>query len=136
LTSRNLLHVAGGLVLAGLAVAGYLTWVHYAGTDVVCLRGGGCETVQKSSYSEIAGIPVAALGLAFYGTMFLLLGWDSEDARFAAAALAFVGVGFSAYLVVLQAFVIDAFCIWCLVNDLVITPALVVVVALRLRHDE
>jgi uncharacterized membrane protein len=136
LTSRTLQHVAGGLVLAGLAVAGYLTWAHYAAADVVCLRGGGCETVQKSSYSEIAGIPVAVLGLAFYGTVFFLLGWDSEGARFAAAALTFVGVGFSAYLVVLQAFVIDAFCIWCLVNDVVVTPALAVVVGLRLRHGE
>jgi uncharacterized membrane protein len=136
LTSRNLKRVAGGLVLAGLVVAGYLTWAHYAGTDVVCLRGGGCETVQKSSYSEIAGVPVAVLGLAFYTTMFVLLGWDSEDTRVAAAALAFVGIGFSAYLVVLQAFVIDAFCIWCLVNDLVIAPALAIVVALRLRYGE
>jgi uncharacterized membrane protein len=136
LTSRTLQHVAGGLVLAGLVVAGYLTWAHYADADVVCLRGGGCETVQKSSYSEIAGIPVAVLGLAFYVAMFFLLGWDSEDARFGAAALAFLGVGFSAYLVVLQGFVIDAFCIWCLVNDLVIAPALAIVVALRLRYGE
>jgi uncharacterized membrane protein len=126
-------HVAGGLTLAGLAVAGYLTWAHYAGADVVCLRGGGCETVQKSSYSEIAGMPVAVLGLAFYATMLLLLGWDSEDARFGAASLAIVGVVFSVYLVVLQAFVIDAYCIWCLANDLVIAPALAAVTALRLR---
>jgi uncharacterized membrane protein len=135
LSSRNLQHVAGALVLAGLAVAGYLTWAHYAGADVVCVRGGGCETVQKSSYSEIAGIPVAVFGLLFYGTMLFLLGWDSEDARFAAAALAFLGIGFSAYLVVLQVFVIDAFCIWCLVNDVVIAPALALVVALRLRRE-
>lgn len=120
-------------MLAGLAVAGYLTWAHYAGADVVCLRGGGCETVQRSSYSEIAGIPVAVIGLAFYATMVFLLGWDSEDARFAAAALAVVGVVFSAYLVVLQAFVIDAYCSWCLANDLLIAPALAVVTALRLR---
>lgn len=135
MSSRNLQHAAGGLVLAGLAVAGYLTWAHYSGADVACVRGGGCETVQKSSYSEIAGIPVAVFGLLFYGTMLFLLGWDSEDARFAAAALAFVGIGFSAYLVVFQAFVIDAFCVWCLVNDVVIAPALALVVALRLRRE-
>jgi uncharacterized membrane protein len=116
-----------------MAVASYLTWAHYADVGVICLRGGGCETVQNSSYSEIAGVPVAVLGLVFYATVLFLLGWDSEDARFAAAALAFVGVLFSAYLVVLQAFVIDAFCSWCLANDLVIAPTLAVVVALRLR---
>lgn len=121
-------------MLAGIAVAGYLTWAHYSDASVLCVRGGGCETVQKSSYSEIAGIPVAVLGLAFYATMFVLVGWDSEDARFAAAAVAFVGVLFSAYLLVLQAFVIHAFCIWCLANDVVIAPALALVAGLRLRR--
>jgi uncharacterized membrane protein len=136
LSSRTLQHVAGVLVLAGIAVSAYLTWAHYADASVVCIRGGGCETVQKSSYSEIAGIPVAVLGLLYYLTMFVLIGWDGEDAQFAAAALAVVGLLFSVYLLVLQAFVIDAFCIWCLVNDVVIAPALAVVTALRLRTAE
>jgi uncharacterized membrane protein len=136
LTSRNLRLLADALAVAGLGVAGYLTWAHYVGADVICARGGGCETVQASSYAEIAGIPVAVFGLAFYTAILGLLGWDSDDARFAATALAFVGVLFSAYLVVLQAFVIHAYCVWCLANDLVIAPALVVVVALRLRRSE
>jgi uncharacterized membrane protein len=72
----------------------------------------------------------------FYSVMFFLIGWDSTDARFAAAALAIVGAVFSVYLVVLQAFVIDAFCIWCLANDVVIAPALAAVVALRLRNSD
>jgi uncharacterized membrane protein len=133
LSSRTLQHVAGALVLAGIAVAGYLTWAHYSGETVACLRSG-CETVQKSSYSEVAGVPVAALGLAFYAAMFLLVSWDeSENVRVAAAALAFVGVLFSAYLLVLQAFVIHAFCIWCVANDVLIAPGLALVTGLRLR---
>jgi uncharacterized membrane protein len=135
LTPRYLRVVAVGLVLIGLAIAAYLTWTHYSGAEVACLRGGGCETVQKSSYSEIAGVPVAVLGLAFYAAMLVLIGWDSEDGRFVAAALGVVGVFFSGYLLVLQAFVIDAFCIWCLANDVLIAPALALVVALRLRPE-
>jgi uncharacterized membrane protein len=136
LSSRTLQHVAGALILAGFAVAGYLTWAHYAGETVVCLRSGGCETVQKSSYSEIAGVPVAVLGLGFYAAMFMLVGWDTENARLAAAALAFVGVLFSAYLLVVQAFVIHAFCVWCVANDVVIAPSLAAVAAQRLRSGE
>jgi uncharacterized membrane protein len=124
--------VAGVFALVGIVVAGYLTWAHYADASVVCLRGSGCETVQKSSYAEVAGIPVAALGLAFYAAMLALLGWDTYGARFAAATLGFVGLLFSAYLLVVQAFVIDAFCIWCLANDLLIAPGVAVVTALRL----
>jgi uncharacterized membrane protein len=133
LNNQTLRYSAGALVLAGIAVATYLTWAHYADASVVCVRGGGCETVQKSSYSEIAGLPVAVLGLGFYVSMFLLISWDTENARFAAAALAFVGVLFSVYLLVLQAFVIDAFCIWCVANDVLIAPVLALVTGLRLR---
>ena len=51
----------------------------------------------------------------------------------AAASLALLGMLFSAYLLVVQAFVIEAFCIWCVVNDVLIAPALAVLTALRLR---
>jgi uncharacterized membrane protein len=62
-----------------------------------------------------------------------LVVWDSMGARLAAASLAFVGLLFSLYLLVLQLFVIEAVCIWCMANDIVIAPALAVLTALRLR---
>lgn len=121
------------MALAGLAVAGYLTWAHYADTSVVCPVGGGCETVQESSYAEIAGIPVALLGVLGYAVILGLIAWDAPAARLAAATLAFTGLLFSAYLMVLQLFVIDAVCTWCAVNDVVLAPALAVLTGLRLR---
>ena len=58
------------LALAGIAIAGYLTWVHYAELEPICVGGGGgCERVQNSSYAELAGIPVALLGLLAYVTV-------------------------------------------------------------------
>ena len=47
--------------------------------------------------------------------------------------LAFVGLAFSEYLLVLQLAVIDAVCVWCMANDVVIAPLLAIVTALRLR---
>jgi uncharacterized membrane protein len=134
LSDRALRVVAAIVALVGVGIAAYLTWAHYAGATLVCVRGGGCETVQHSSYSEIAAIPVALLGLVSYATIVLLLGWDSPNARMGAAVLALVGLLFSAYLLVLQLFVIHALCIWCVVNDVVIAPALAFVTALRLRE--
>jgi len=119
------------VALAGLGVAAYLTYVHYQPEALVCTAGGGCETVQESSYAEIAGIPVALLGLLTYVAVLVLVAWDSELARTLAAALALTAAGFAAYLIVLQAFVIDAWCVWCLVNDLVIVPLLVVTTVWR-----
>jgi uncharacterized membrane protein len=132
--STSALRLGAGLAaLAGVAVAGYLTWAHYADSSVLCVAGGGCETVQESEYAEIAGIPVAVLGLGAYATVLALVLWDSVGARLAAASLAFVGLLFSVYLLVLQLVVIEAVCIWCLANDVVIAPLLAVLTALRLR---
>jgi uncharacterized membrane protein len=132
-TDRRLRFVAIAVALAGLLLAGYLTRAHYGDSSVACPIGGGCETVQESEYAEIAGIPVAVLGLVAYAGVLVLLVWDSPVARLAAAALALTGMLFSGYLLVVQAFVLEAFCIWCLANDVVIAPTLAVVTALRLR---
>jgi uncharacterized membrane protein len=133
LSDRNLRIAAILVTLAGIGVAGYLTWAHFADQSVICVQGGGCEQVQESSYSEIAGIPVAVLGLASYLTVLALLVWDAPIARLSAASIAVVGLLFGAYLVVVQLFVIDAVCVWCMANDLVIGPALAVLTLLRLR---
>lgn len=132
--SDRALRLAGAVVaLAGIAVAGYLAWAHYADSAVVCVAGGSCEKVQESEYAAIAGVPVAVLGLAAYGAILALIAWDTPVARLAAAATAVVGLLFSAYLLVLQLFVIDAICVWCLANDVLIAPALAITTALRLR---
>ena len=132
MSDRTLRATAGLVALAGIGIAAYLTWVHYDEGALVCVAGGGCETVQQSSYAEIAGLPVALLGLVSYTIVLGLIVWDTPYARLGAATLAFVGLAFSVYLLVLQLFVIDAVCVWCLANDVLIAPALALT-ALRLR---
>ncbi len=133
MSDRSLRIAAAVVALAGAIVAGYLTWVHFDEAALVCVQGGGCETVQESDYAEIAGIPVAALGLGAYLLVSALILWDTATARLVAAAIAFVGLLFSVYLLALQLFVIDAVCVWCLANDVVIAPLLAVLTAARLR---
>ena len=133
MSDRALRGLVAAVAAAGIAVAGYLTWSHFGDGALVCPVGGGCETVQESEYADVAGIPVALLGLVAYAVLLGLVAWDAPSARLAAAALALVGVIFSGYLLVVQLFVIDATCIWCLANDVVIAPALALLTALRLR---
>ncbi|MDH5282103.1 MAG: vitamin K epoxide reductase family protein [Thermoleophilia bacterium] len=133
MTDRALRLAAALVALAGAAVAGYLTWAHFAESAVVCVAGGGCETVQESEYAEIAGVSVAVLGLVAYIVVLALIAWDAWIARLSAAMIALIGLLFGAYLLALQLFVIDAICVWCLANDLLIAPALAVLTALRLR---
>jgi uncharacterized membrane protein len=120
----------------GVGVAGYLTYVHYQPHALICTTGGGCETVQQSKYAVLAGIPIAIFGLAAWITVFVLTLWNSELARTLTAALAVVVLAFAAYLVVLQLFVIDAVCVWCMANDVVLTPIFVVLALLRLKTAE
>jgi len=119
--------------LGGIAVAGYLTYVHYEPNALICTGSGGCEAVQDSSYAVLLGVPVAVLGLGAWVAALALTIWNSELARTLTAALAIGSLAFVAYLVILQLFVIDAICVWCMVNDLVLVPALTVLALLRLR---
>src|SRR4029079_16791334 len=122
-----------GLVSAGgIALASYLTYVHYQPAALIGSIGGGCETVQHSKYATIVGIPVAIFGLAFWIAAFVLVLWDSELARTLVLALALIGVAFSIYLVVLQLVVIDATCTWCMLNDLVLAQLFLVLALARL----
>jgi uncharacterized membrane protein len=117
------------LCLLGLGIAGYLTYVHYAGIEPVCTTGG-CEKVQAS---ELAGVPVALLGLLGYAAIAASLFVRGDLGRTATAALALAGFGFSAYLTYLEIYVIDAICQWCLASAVLMTLLAAVAVARMLR---
>jgi uncharacterized membrane protein len=123
------------LALIGIGVAGYLTYTHYAKIKVICGSNGGCETVQSSVYSKLAGVPVAVLGLAGYiGILFSLM-IRSELGRAAGFGIALIGFLFSMYLTYREAFTIHAYCYWCLSSALLMT-LLVVLTGIRfLRVD-
>jgi uncharacterized membrane protein len=122
------------LALIGTGISGYLTWVHYGHLKIVCLSGGGgCEKVQSSSYAELAGLPVAVLGLVGYLLILASLALPEDDGAVAAAFLALVGFGFSLYLTWAELFRIHAICQWCVASACVMTVLMVVSVARVLR---
>lgn len=116
--STGWLKIAAVVVaLAGLADASYLTSNHFAGINVPCNLVSGCETVLNSTYSEIFGVPTALFGVAAYFAAFslALLAYFGREKLWTlfgvAAAIMFL---FSVWLIYLQAFVIKAFCQYCL----------------------
>lgn len=112
--------IAWLLVVVGLGVAGYLTYVHYEGIAPVCTTGG-CARVQASEYSELLGIPVALLGLIGYVSIGASLLLRGDFGRVTTFFLALVGFMFSAYLTYLELFVIDAICQWCVASAVLMT---------------
>ena len=128
MTERRLWRAALVLAAVGIGIAGYLVYVHYTDTKVLCSISHGCETVQKSKYAKLAGVPVALLGLIGYvgilGTLFV----RSEAGRLAGAGMALVGLGFSGWLTYLEAARIHAWCQWCVGSAIVMTLLTVVLV--------
>jgi uncharacterized membrane protein len=108
------------VALVGATIAAYLTYVHYSHTAPICVSGG-CETVQKSKYAELAGVPVALLGLIAYIAIIVTTAVRGTVAAFAGVLISFSGVAFSAYLLWAQLGPIGAICQWCLGNDVVIS---------------
>ncbi len=128
--------VSAVLALAGVADSVYLTAEHLAGRSVRCVVVSGCDAVLSSSYATVGGdIPLAAFGAAAYFTAFSL------------ATLAFFGYGrartllgllvalmFAAtlWLLYVQAFVLHAFCTYCLLSAVLTTSLALVALARRL----
>jgi uncharacterized membrane protein len=93
---------------------------HYAGQSVVCGPTGGCDVVLASRYASLGGVPLAALGVAYYAVA-SALAWTPPAAwgpRIAGLLVALTGMGFavSAFLFYLQAAVLDAWCRFCLAS--------------------
>jgi uncharacterized membrane protein len=110
-----------GVAVVGLGIATYLTVVHFTGAAPVCALSHGCEIVQKSSYSELAGVPVALLGLLGYLGILAALARDGERGRTAAAFLSLAGFGFSAWLTYTELAKLHAICPWCMASAICMT---------------
>jgi uncharacterized membrane protein len=133
MSQARLRTAVAALALVGVAIAGYLTYVHYAGVSITCSTGG-CETVQHSRYAEISGVPVALLGLlAFVGILASAIRGGIEG-RAATLSISLIGVAFAAYLLVVQLAVIGAVCEWCVASDAVTT--LIAALALFAARDD
>ncbi len=116
------------LSLVGIFIAGYLLMYHLGIVGrLACGKSGSCETVQASKYATFAGVPVPAIGLAGYLVILAvaLAGLRpglTEDRRITLAlvALTLVALAFTGYLNALEAYVIHAWCRWCIASAVVV----------------
>lgn len=104
----------------GFVDASFLAAEHYFNAIPPCFVTHGCETVTTSTYSKLAGFPVAYLGALYYLSVLLLAMYYVQKEKLAALRLmhfiTFVGFIFSAYLIYLQAEKIHAWCAYCLTS--------------------
>ena len=116
------------LILIGLGVSIYLSFIEVTKTEAVCGPVGDCNTVQSSQYANLFGlIPVGVLGILGY--LLILISWVvrlftknriRSYATIAAWGMAWFGVLFSIYLTFLEPFVIGATCMWCISSAVIL----------------
>jgi uncharacterized membrane protein len=124
------------VTVLGIALAAYLTYVHYAGIKPACTAGQSCVKVQTSVWSKLDGIPVALIGLIGYVMIFAsLLAPQREETRLATLGLTVVGFGFSAYLTYRELFSIHAVCEECATSAVFMTLLLIGAVSRYLLGD-
>ncbi len=130
-----------GLNLVAVLATIYLTYAHFKpSASEVCnfSEQWNCEIVNQSIYSEIFGIPVSILGFITYSllTAFAIRGLKQNQTRLLPWVLLCVigGVGFSLYLTGIETFVLKTYCIFCVVQQIIILLDLGIFSSLYLHH--
>lgn len=104
----------------GFADAAFLTAKRFAGSPLTCYFFGGCDAVNASPYSVLFGVPLSLFGTIFYLAVILAAVFYLDKkwplSGIALMALTAIGFLFSIYTFSLQAFVIKAFCFYCVVS--------------------
>jgi uncharacterized membrane protein len=131
---------AAVLSLAGLFISAYLYLYKIGKIGALACGTGGCETVQWSPWSRVAGIEVSLIGVLGYAA---LLGVSLVALQHAhslrrgpillLAVLSGIAVSFTIYLTYLELFVIHAICRWCVASGVIIV-AIFLVSLLDLRR--
>jgi uncharacterized membrane protein len=122
------------LSVAGVGVAGYLTYAHYASPSVLACPDRGvidCAKVTTSSYSSFHGLPVAVIGLGYFAAMAVLHHprlWRQphRSVRWGRLGLAGAGVATALWLLYVELFRLDAICLYCSAAHLVALALFVV----------
>ena len=123
------------LSLLGLFDSTYLLWVYTSPSRPMVCLGSGCDTVRASSYSHLWGIPLPAYGVLMYVTLALLIFAEpllaaslAHAIRYALVGISGAGFLFSLYLTGIEAFVLHAWCTWCVISALSVTSILVLAI--------
>jgi uncharacterized membrane protein len=107
------------LSLAGVVVSALALQVHYStGTEPCSINAHwDCGIVNHSSFSEVAHVPVAALGIAGY---FLIGCLSFARQRFATFLVASSGLLFAFRLSMIEQYGLGVWCLYCAISQAII----------------
>ncbi|GAB4488647.1 MAG: hypothetical protein Fur0016_14650 [Anaerolineales bacterium] len=129
------------LAALGALVSIYMTIYKLTDNNTMCLGSGSCATVNESAYSEIFGIPVALVGVGGYFAILAVLLLEKygknrffkENGLLAIFGLGVGGFGFTLYLVYVEAFILKAWCPFCVVSQITMTILFIITIIRLVR---
>jgi uncharacterized membrane protein len=110
------------IAIFGFIDSVYLTWVKFTGSYVTCGPIGNCEAVNTSRYAEVAGIPIALIGLLGYLLIIAVIALEKwlpaqkEVLRLAFFGFTLTGTIYSIYLTYVEIAILEAICPYCVVS--------------------
>jgi uncharacterized membrane protein len=104
------------LALAGVVVSVLALRVHYTTGVQICSinEKWDCGIVNHSPFAEIFGIPVATLGIVGY---LALAGLALAGQRALLFLANLIGIGFALYLTFIEEFVLQVWCLYCVISQ-------------------
>ncbi|MBI1833570.1 MAG: vitamin K epoxide reductase family protein [Candidatus Andersenbacteria bacterium] len=120
------------VAFAGLLISGYLFITHVSALPLLCGDDGGCHIVQASRFASHFGIPTAAYGILFYAALGIATALEKKTWLKLITASGFI---VSLYLTYLEAFVVEAWCQWCVASAVLATLAFFIVWLHPKQHD-
>ncbi len=132
--------------LLGLLNALYLFYMDITNSYSCPLTGGifDCESVGTSEYAKMFGIPVSLFGVFFFILLLILtflklyeVKWQFLDTYLLGFYLPFLtlfGVLFSTYLTLIEIFVLQLFCEFCLLSALITVILFLLVILTKYRE--
>lgn len=119
--------IAFVFALVGLFISIYLLWVYASPSHPLVCLGTGCDEVRASRFASFFGVPTPAYGVVFYALLAILMFAEASGRKLHRVVLLLAVIGFvvAAALTAVEAFVIHAWCAWCVGQAIAVTLVLI-----------
>ncbi len=100
----------------GIGITSFLTYHHYSGSNICTISERfSCDVVNKSVYSELFGVPVAAMGLSYFVFVIasLALLKNNKKVLLYILLVSLPVIAYSLYLTSVELFVLNTICVFC-----------------------
>lgn len=130
------------LVIVGLLVSIYMTIYKVTSNDSMCLGSGDCSTVNASRYSEVNGIPVAAIGILGYAAILGVLVFENRNSFFKQNGtllifgMALTGFIFTVWLIYVEIALLKAICPFCVTSQVAMTIIFILAVIRLIKNPQ